>query len=96
MRIRVRKPLAGVSEGISLSQLVPGVIYDVPHTLGGYLVGTEMADELTADDPGSKIPLDNSDCYGRVMAGVVVEHAADDINKSRHEQSPVKRKKVRR
>ena len=96
MRIRVRKPLAGVSEGISLSQLIPGVIYDVPDTLGGYLVGTEMADELTADDPGLKIPLDNSDCYGRVMAGVVIENAADHSNKSRRDRSSVKKRKARR
>jgi hypothetical protein len=95
MRIRVRKPLAGVSEGISLSQLVPGIIYDVPETLGGYLVGTDMAEELTAADPGSKIPLDNSDCYGRVMAGVVIENVADHTNKSR-QRSRVKKRKTRR
>ena len=96
MRIRVRKPLAGVSEGVSLSQLIPGVIYDVPEALGGYLVGTEMADELTAADPGLKIPLDNSDCYGRVMAGVVIEHAADHSNKRRRKQSRVKKRQARR
>jgi len=96
MRIRVHKPLAGVSEGICLSHLVPGVIYDVPDSLGRYLVATDMAEELTGADPGLKIPLDNSDCYGRVMAGVVIENAADHSNKGRRERSLVKKRKVRR
>jgi len=55
-----------------------------------------MAEELTGADPGLKIPLDNSDCYGRVMAGVVIENAADHSNKGRRERSLVKKRKVRR
>jgi len=45
LRIRITKPLEGVMDGVSLSLLIPGVVYEVNVSLGTWLVCQGVAEE---------------------------------------------------
>ena len=45
MRIRIKKPLEGVMDGLSLSLLIPGVVYEVTVSIGTWLVCQGVAEE---------------------------------------------------
>ena len=47
MRVRVRKQLEGVIDGVPLSRLVPGRTYDVSASLGEFLIDSDAADEFS-------------------------------------------------
>jgi hypothetical protein len=46
MRVRIIQRPAGIIEGVSLSAFIPGLRYDVSHSLGHYLVAQRLAEEL--------------------------------------------------
>ena len=61
MRIRILKHSAGVMQGVSLSRLLPGLIYEVPVALGVILIAQQMAEETTESDIGaSPLPHEKS------------------------------------
>ena len=90
MRIRIRRAIAGIIDGVSLSHLWPGLCYEVSDSLGGYLVSSGDADEIPASAPVAE--LDEHDTDTSIFGGVVVapplERAAD--------QPPRKRRRSRR
>ena len=90
MRIRIRRAIAGIIDGVSLSHLWPGLCYEVSDSLGGYLVSSGDADEIPASAPVAE--LDERDTDTSIFGGVVVapplERAAD--------QPPRKRRRSRR
>ena len=80
MRVRIRKRVEGVVQGVSLSHLVPGLTYDLDSTLGGYLVTIGAADALTSKSPALVIPLDGNDVLNKALGGISVtqiDEAAD-------------------
>ena len=49
MRIRILKHSAGVFERVSLSQFLPGLTYEVPVSLGAWLIAQQAAEEDVTD-----------------------------------------------
>jgi hypothetical protein len=79
VRIRIRRNMAGIVDGISLSHFVPGLSYQVSASLGGYLVSSGDADELPASAPNIE-PADDppdSAIYGGISVANQFERAAD-------------------
>ena len=85
MRIRIRKPIAGIVQGVSLGHLIPGVIYDVDSTLAGYLVSIDAADALPSTHPALVIPLEAPEDFEKALGGVSVTrlNEANDRKPSR-------------
>ena len=79
MRIRIRRAIAGVVDGVGLSHFVPGGSYEVSDSLGGYLVSTGDADAVPASTPVSESSDDTSDStvFGGVIVANPLEIAAD-------------------
>lgn len=71
MRVRIVKPTEGVVDGVSLSRLVPGLIYDLQTITANYLISRGCAEELTAL---SEIvtPSDNPTFFSQAFSGVRV------------------------
>ena len=74
VRVRILKPLTGIIEGISLSQLVPGQVYQVSEDFGAQLVEMNAATELQSSDPLLATPSTSSADVDvdRVAGGIVV------------------------
>ena len=88
MRVRILHALAGVIEGHSLSQLVPGYIYDVPHALGLQLIEMKMAIEVRSTD--ATIAQGDDVDFERLAGGIVIVPA------DRAEDRPERRRRKRR
>ena len=82
MRIRILKPITGIIEGISLSQFVPGNIYQVHEDLGVQLVEMNAAIEVQSTDPILATPSTSSADVDveRVAGGIIIlpPDTADD------------------
>ena len=88
MRIRILKQIEGVVDGISLSHLTPGRVYDLSASLGHYLVQNGSAHELGPTDDTLTTPLDNPRAFEQLTRGVVIvpaseRAAADDRERRR-------------
>jgi hypothetical protein len=59
MRVRITKTLAGSIDGIQLSRLSKGHIYDVNTSLACYLLSEEMAEPAGDDEPTAVLPAEN-------------------------------------
>ena len=55
------RAVSGVSDSVSLSQLVPDLTYDLSASLAGYLIALGAAEEVTAARSDLITPLDPSD-----------------------------------
>ena len=53
MRVRITKALAGSIDGIQLSRLSKGRVYDVNTSLACYLLTEEMAEPASSDEPAA-------------------------------------------
>ena len=80
VRIRLRRAMVGIMDGVSLSHFVPGLTYEVSDSLGGYLVTNGAAEEVFASvplsDPGEDVT--DSAIFGGVSVTWPLEAAADD------------------
>ena len=59
MRIRITKSLTGSIDGIQLSRLSQGQIYDVNTPLACYLLTEGMAEPASSDQPTELLPVEN-------------------------------------
>jgi hypothetical protein len=59
MRVRITKPLSGSIDGIQLSRLSKGHVYDVYTSLACYLLTEGMAEPAPDDDPIAVLPTEN-------------------------------------
>jgi hypothetical protein len=59
MRVRITKPLSGSIDGIQLSRLSKGHVYDVYTSLACYLLTEGMAEPAPDDDPIAVLPIAN-------------------------------------
>jgi hypothetical protein len=57
MRVRITKALIGSIDGIQLSRLSKGRVYDVNTSLACYLLSEEMAELATSDVPPLAVPV---------------------------------------
>jgi hypothetical protein len=53
------KPMVGVLDGVSLSRLVPGLMYDVEDGLARYLITCGSAEETASTRPTLAVPVDD-------------------------------------
>jgi hypothetical protein len=53
------KPIVGVLDGISLSRLAPGLMYDVEDALARYLITCGAAEEMASTRPALIVPVDD-------------------------------------
>jgi len=63
MRVRITKPLAGTVDGIQLSRLVAGHVYDVNSSLACYLLSEGVAEPANHEEwqtpaPAERKPLE--------------------------------------
>ena len=84
--VRIRKVQEGIVQGVSLSHLVPGLIYDLDPTLGGYLVSIGAAESLPSKGMALVIPLEAGEDYNRPLGGVSVTQRADAADASRRKR----------
>ena len=73
-RVRMLKPLAGVLDGLSLSTLAPGLIYDLEASLARYLISCGAAEESADGRAVSVVPEDDP-YIAHVVGGVIVTQA---------------------
>jgi len=59
MRVRITKQLTGSIDGIQLSRLSKGYVYDVYTSLACYLLSEEMAEPAPSDEPTAVLPAEN-------------------------------------
>ena len=58
MRVRITKALTGSIDGIQLSRLSKGQVYDVYTSLACYLLSEEMAEPAVNEEPTAVLPID--------------------------------------
>jgi len=58
MRVRITRTLTGSIDGIQLSRLSKGLVYDVNTSLACYLLSEEMAEPASSDEPTSVLPVE--------------------------------------
>jgi hypothetical protein len=59
MRVRITKALTGSIDGIQLSRLSKGQVYDVYTSLACYLLSEEMAEPASNEEPTAILPVEN-------------------------------------
>jgi hypothetical protein len=58
MRVRITKALTGSIDGIQLSRLSKGQVYDVYTSLACYLLSEGMAEPAGSDEPTAMLPIE--------------------------------------
>ena len=58
MRVRITRTLTGSIDGIQLSRLSKGQVYDMNTSLACYLLSEKMAEPALSDDPTSVLPVE--------------------------------------
>jgi hypothetical protein len=94
VRIRIRRAIAGVIDGVSLSHFVPGLTYEVSDSLGGYLVSSSDADEVPAFTPVVE-PTDDS-TGSAIFGGVIVASQFDRVDRAADKPRPLRPRRKRR
>lgn len=59
MRVRITKTLTGSIDGIQLSRLAKGQVYDVYTSLACYLLSEQMAEPAPEHEPTAAPPIEN-------------------------------------
>ncbi len=59
MRVRITKPLSGSIDGIQLSRLSQGHVYDVYTSLACLLLSEGMAEPAPNEEPVAILPVEN-------------------------------------
>ncbi len=96
LRIRIRREVGGILDGVSLSHLFPGLVYEVPDSLAAYLLSTGDAEEAH----GSFVPIDPDDevpdrpIFGGGISVTGMPDRADDRPRAR--AKPRRRRRTRR
>ena len=61
MRLRITSALKGSIDGIQLSRLVMGQVYDVNTSLACYLLSEELAEPASSSESSEALPVRNND-----------------------------------
>ena len=90
VRIKILQPCTGVMDGVSLSHLLPGVTYDVPISLGRWLISQRNAEEDVTPTVGVPVPLDETSA---IFTGGVSVSPRKDRDDDRAPRRPRARKR---
>jgi len=83
MRVRILKLSTGIVDGVSLSHLLPGLVYEVPVSLGTWLVSQGTAEENLRSDVALAIPSEHTSSV--ITGGVTVSvRVRDDLQARGH------------
>lgn len=93
-RVRIIRPVAGVVDGVSLSALWPGLIYELEVGLARYLVTCGAAEE-SATRPVSVVPADDP-YIAHLTGGVIVTYAPQPKDIAADKTSTVPRLRKRK
>jgi hypothetical protein len=79
VRIKILKHSKGILDGVSLSHLLPGLVYQVPVSLGTWLVSQGTAEEDVTPTVGLVVPLDKTSTIssGGVRVSSTKDHEDD-------------------
>ena len=72
MRVRILKSTAGVVDGVSLSRLIPGLVYDLTPSTANYLISQRCAEEPAASEPAAVVAPDHRTYSSQLFGGVRV------------------------
>ena len=72
MRVRILKSSAGVADGVCLSHLVPGLVYDLKPITANYLISQRCAEEVAPSDAVLDTSLDDPAVFSQLAGGVRV------------------------
>jgi hypothetical protein len=88
VRIKILKHSTGIMDGVSLSHLLPGLVYEVPVSLGTWLVGRQNAEEDVTPRVGIVIPLDQTSAMftGGISVSPAKDHEDDRARRLRRVQ----------
>ena len=88
MRVRILKQTQGVLDGVSLSRFVPGLVYDVPASLGAFLVVQQAAVEDMTATVAVVTPLteESAALTGGVSVSPSLDRAADKPRRKQDKQ----------
>src|SRR4051812_20570946 len=78
VRVRMLKPTAGVVDGVSLSRLMPGLVYDLKPITANYLIASRCAEPVSAAEHPLMTPLDDPTYFSRLAQGVRVVSSPRD------------------
>ena len=92
MRVRITKTLTGSIDGIQLSRLSKGQVYDVNTSLACYLLSEQVAEPALSDEPISVLPVEQK-LFGQPAAprtGIVLPRslAADRSHSQKRRKKP--------
>ena len=93
MRIRILKPSEGILDGVSLTQLVPGLTYDVEPSLGRYLVQIRSAEEIPISNSDLVVPLDDQPPFEELARGVSVSTEPHTVHDREHRSGGADRRR---
>lgn len=85
------KPMVGVLNGISLSRLVPGLVYDIEDDVARYLITCGAAEETASTRPALVVPVDDP-YIAHLTGGITVTQVGPSPRDVAADQPP----KVRR
>lgn len=94
LRIRIRRGIGGILDGVSLSHLFPGLVYEVPDSLGAYLLSSGDAEEAH----GSFVPVNSDDDVPDmpIFGGVSVTGLPDRADDRSRARTKSRRRRRRR
>ena len=92
MRVRITKALTGSIDGIQLSRLSKGHVYDINTSLACYLLSEEVAEPAVNDEPAFVLPIERK-LFERPVTrrtGIVLPRtlAADRTRKKKRQKNP--------
>jgi hypothetical protein len=85
MRVRITKALTGSIDGIQLSRLSKGQVYDINTSLACYLLSEEVAEPVLDNEPAASLPIEKK-LFPQPAAIVLPRSLADD--RSRKKKKP--------
>jgi hypothetical protein len=81
LRIRILRLTGGIIDGVRMSRLLPGVIYEIEDSAAAHLVTIGAAVEVPSAKPDPIIPFDEDDTppvFGGVSVTQPRERAAEE------------------
>ena len=72
IRVRILQPSDGIIDRFRLSQLKLGLVYEVPSSIGLFLVDNRCAEEVPSSTPAYVVPLEPTPTFEHLTKGIVV------------------------